>query len=133
MKTTGLQGEYLDTRGMSGMLMMVIKATRLTESSASSGKHCLGHACFSCAGRKQSHSLTECTQHHSRRDRPQRSGHMSSHSREALSMIKVCGNEMFHTGLDALLHCLPNSSNAESPPGTHQHLHLPLPSLPHLN
>ena len=50
---------------------------------------------------------------------------MRRHSREALGMIKMFGNEMFHTTLDATLHGLPNSSNAESPSGTHQHFHLP--------
>lgn len=83
---------------------MIIKATRLTKSNASSRSYYIQPALFSSTGGKHGHLLTKYTPNHTRRNRTLRSGHMMSHSRGALSMITVFGNEMFHTTLDVTLH-----------------------------
>lgn len=112
---------------------MVIKSILLTKSSTSSGRCWIRHALFGSTGGKQGHPPTEWLQNHTRRNRPPRSGLMRSPSGKGLGMIKVFGNEMFHTTLYVPLHWLPNPSDTQSPSGTHQQLHLPSLALFHPN
>ena len=78
---------------------MVIKSILLTKSRTSSGRCWIRHALFGSTGGKQGHPPTEWLQNHTRRSRPLRSGLMRSPSGKGLGMIKVFGNEMFHTTL----------------------------------